>query len=298
MANKDIIYQTMGEFLSSPFGIQEKNPKQDEYEKKYLELVRGKKIYCENWTLQDKSYLIHIKIPSESQQGLFYDVVVQFFTDDKKIENQMNIGRYYVQFFSNSPSFIYQYSSLYRLYGYLIDALYMKTDEEYAHQMPDKVNSDYKLSFDKSIYYACRFIQDHELTMLRKNGIVLYPKVNMSRMLKTIKDFSTVKNDSELYKLEADLKKETDKEKLEAKDKRQKTINKINPFSRNRSDSIQRKKKAGHDTLGENSPHAIHITKKRKPVRSTVTSKDSLGNIQRGVKVVRKKKAGYSTKKK
>lgn len=297
MANKDTPYQTLGEFLNSPFGIPEKNPKQNEYENKFKDLHQNKKIYCENWTVQDGTYLIHIKIPSDSLPGQFYDVVIQFFTDDDKIAKQMNLGLYYIQFFSNSPSFIYQYSALYRTYGYLIDSLYGKTDEEYAHQLPDKVNSDYKLSFDKSIYLACRFLQVNEFTILRKSGIVLYPKVNMKKFLRSIRDFNTVKNDSELYKLEQSLKKETDKQKEEAKEKRKDLVNKINPFSKKSTQTKQPKKKAKHDTLGKNSPSSVHVTKKRKPTRTTTVTKGADGKIVKGVITKPKKKPGFTTKK-
>lgn len=296
MANKDTPYQTLGEFLNSPFGVSERNPKQEEYEKKYKELYTNKKIYCENWTVNDGSYMIHIMIPSESQQGQFYDVVVQFFSDDESILKQMNLGRYYIQVFSNSPSFIYQYATLYRTYGFLIESLYGKTDEEYSHQLPDKVNSDYKMSYDKSIYFACRFLQDNEFTILRKTGISLYPKANMKKFLRSIRDFETVKADSELYKLEEGLKKETEKEKKKAKEQRKEFVDKINPFSKG-NQTKQKKKKAKLDTLGRNSPKSVHVLKKRKPSKTTTITKGPDGKLVKGVLNKSKKKSGFSTRK-
>ena len=296
MPNKDTIYQTIDDFLRTPFGSREVDAKRDEFEKKYSELKNAKKIYCENYAEEDGMYLMHIKIPSESQDGNFYDVVIQLFTDDKEIERQLNLSKYYVQFFSNSPSFIYKYSALYKVHGYLIDALYEKLDQEYSNMLPDKQNPDYKMNFDKSLYLACRFMQDNRETILRKTGLVFYKKVSLHKLLKSIKDFETVKIDSELYNLEKSIKKEHEKNKAEAKEKRKELIEKINPFSR--SQSKQPKKRAKLNTLRDQSDKSIHVINKKKAGTSTVNTKDSSGHIMNSVKVIKKKKPTLSTKKK
>lgn len=299
MPNKDTPYQTLGEFLSSPFGVSDINVKNIaiQYEEKYKKLMQSaRKIYCENWTESDGMYMIHMKIPSESQDGLYYDVVVQFFTDDGQLAKQNNLERYYIQFFSNTPSFIYKYAALYKVHGYLIDTLYEKMDPEYSNILPDKANPNYKLEYDKSIYYACRFLQDNNYNILRKTNITLYKKVNMVKFLRSIKDYEMVKTDSELYNLEKGLKKELDKDKQQAKEKRKELINKINPFKR--SSAKVPKKKARLDTVQDGQPHAVHTLKKRKPGTSTVTSTNPQGKLNKSVHVINKKKGGTSTRRK
>ena len=299
MPNKDTPYQTLGEFLSSPFGGSDINIKNTaiQYEEKYKKLMQSaRKIYCENWTESDGMYMIHMKIPSESQDGVYYDVVVQFFTDDDQLAKQNNLERYYIQFFSNSPSFIYKYAALYKVHGYLIDTLYEKMDPEYSNILPDKANPNYKLEYDKSIYYACRFLQDNNYNILRKTNITLYKKVNMVKFLRSIKDYEMVKTDSELYNLEKGLKKELDKDKQQAKEKRKELINKINPFKR--SSAKVPKKKARLDTVQDGQPHAVHTLKKRKPGTSTVTSTNPQGKLNKSVHVINKKKGGTSTRRK
>ena len=59
MPNKDAPYQTIGEFLNSPFGTKDRG-KADEYDKSYKEMVQKKTIYCENYTELDETYLIHV----------------------------------------------------------------------------------------------------------------------------------------------------------------------------------------------------------------------------------------------
>ena len=299
MPNKDTPYQTLGEFLSSPFGVSDINIKNTaiQYEEKYKKLMQSaRKIYCENWTESDGMYMIHMKIPSESQDGVYYDVVVQFFTDDDQLAKQNNLERYYIQFFSNSPSFIYKYAALYKVHGYLIDTLYEKMDPEYSKILPDKANPNYKVEYDKSIYYACRFLQDNNYNILRKTNITLYKKVNMVKFLRSIKDYEMVKTDSELYNLEKGLKKELDKDKQQAKEKRKELINKINPFKR--SSAKVPKKKARLDTVQDGQPHAVHTLKKRKPGTSTVTSTNPQGKLNKSVHVINKKKGGTSTRRK
>lgn len=292
MPNKDTLYQTIDDFLRAPFGSQEINTKRDEYEKKYLELKNSKKIYCENYAEDDGMYLFHIKIPSESQQGNFYDVVLQLFTDDKEIEKQLNLSRYYVQFFSNSPSFMYKYAALYRVHGYLIDSMYEKLDREYSDILPDKQNPNYKMDYDKSLYMACRFMQDHKETIMRKTGLLFYKKVSILKLLRTIKDFETVKMDSELYSLEKSMKKEHEKDKAIAREKRKELINKVNPFQR--SQTKQPKKRASKSTVLNPSDKSIHVIKKKNPTSSTVSDNKSMKSIT----VIKKKKATTSTKKK
>ena len=92
------------------------------------------------------------------------------------------------------------------------------------------------------------------------------------------------------------IKKELEKEKAEAKEKRREFVNKINLFKRNSSKVP--KKKAKLDTVQDGQPHAVHTLKKRKPGRSTVTSTNAEGKLNKSVHVITKKKGGTSTRKK
>lgn len=281
MPNRDTPYQTIGEFLRSPFGSKDRS-NVERFDQSYQKMKNAKTLYAENYTEVDGSYFIHVKVPSESKPGLWYDVVIQFFPATKEMEKTMNLGNYYVQFFSNSPSFIYQYAALYRLYGYLIDSLYEKTDTEHGLILPEKANPNFKMSYDKSIYLACKYLQDNQFTYLRKNGIKFLKYEKWDRFLRSIKEFELAEADAELYDLEKNVKKETEKQKAEAaKAKKER----LNPFA-----TKQKKVKPKHDTLGEDSPKSIKTIIKRKPVRST--SKNS------SITIIKKKSPGSSTKKK
>ena len=223
MPNKDTPYQTLGEFLSSPFGVSDINVKNTaiQYEEKYKKLMQSaRKIYCENWTESNGMYMIHMKIPSESQDGLYYDAVVQFFTDDDQLAKQNNLERYYIQFFSNSPSFIYKYAALYKVHGYLIDTLYEKMDPEYSNILPDKANPNYKLEYDKSIYYACGETIDKidllpQVEAAKEKGIdILYLTDYLDEFVFKVMMNYKEKNFVNVASEEADFESDEEKEEL------------------------------------------------------------------------------------
>ena len=58
---------------------------------------------------QDSHY-IHFKIPSEVVPNFYYDVVVRFYTDQKAAMSEASLRRYYVQFYSNDPTFVYTFA--------------------------------------------------------------------------------------------------------------------------------------------------------------------------------------------
>ena len=147
-------YQTLSGFLIAPFHDRSNLEKDVTYDSKYKAFVSSNKIRIFAMCVIEDSYYIHVKIPSESQKnGKYeYDVVIRFFTDNPEILKQDTLRHYYIQFFSNSPSFMYQYAYLYKKEGFLIEALYDKIDADYIDTPPEKTNASMKTSYDKSIY--------------------------------------------------------------------------------------------------------------------------------------------------
>jgi hypothetical protein len=164
--------------------------------------------------VDNKNYLVHIKVGSDSNESISYDVVLLFFTDSDIIEKDLSFRRYHVKFFSNSPSFIYQYAVLYRQNGVLIDALGEKMDALYADKLPEKANPNMKLSYDKSIYSACRFMQDHKLSAFNKAGFFARRKKPLDKFFEDIKSFEDVKFDTSI----ANIGKKTDKDAAKTSD--------------------------------------------------------------------------------
>ena len=185
-------YQTISEFVFMPFGNYTSQSKLEKY--KALYLTNNSKIILNAYTKIEDSYYFHVKVPSESQKdgNVYYDVVIRFFTDKPAVKSSSHLRDYYIQFFSNSPGFIYNYAVLYKNNGFLIDFLYTKMDPRYFDKLPIKTNKNLELSYDKSIYFTCRFLNEKKFKVLNKVGITLGKKLPPDKFFKEIKDFQSI----------------------------------------------------------------------------------------------------------
>lgn len=211
-------FQTISEFVDSPFGNQNYEEKK-KMEEVYLRLKSSIKI--EGYTIVDDNYLLHVLIPSESNANQKYDVVVLFFTDDESVKKSRTLTGYYIKLFSNSPSFIYQYAAMYHITGHLIDFLFEKMDKDYAEVMPKNPK---EMSYDKSIYCACRYLLDDKFVALNKFGIILKHKKSNTRFFQDIKTFADVKLTNELNSLDKKIDKELQESKEKKKESKKKRV--------------------------------------------------------------------------
>lgn len=211
-------FQTIEQFISRPFGNEEK--RNNEFELKFQKLNREKRIGLVAYTQIDDDYLLHLSVGSDTNPTESYDVVLLFFTDNESVKKEITFKNYYVKFFSNSPSFIYQYAVLYRQNGFLIDMLYDKMDEKYKDALPDKVNKDHTLSYDKSIFCACKYLTMHQAVFNKYLNFTT--KKNPDAFFRGIKDFSDVKMISEIRSMDKKINKELEENKKRQKDDRRK----------------------------------------------------------------------------
>lgn len=206
-------YQTLTQFYNRPFGSPVEVDALTKLRKNYESYVNENKIRLEAICQVETSYFYHIKVPSESQKsstlGQYeYDVIIRFFTSDASLQKANNLRGYYVQFFSNSPSFMYTYAYVYKKAGYLIEALYNKLDPDYIDVPPTKTNPNLKKSYDKSIYFACRFLVEREFNLLSKTKVSTKARhVSEEVFFRNVSDFRSVKLDQELMQEEHKLQK-------------------------------------------------------------------------------------------
>lgn len=261
--------QTLQQFLDEPFGVPNKD-KNAKYVSRYEQYKRENKIRIESAIEFEKSFFVHIKVPSESQKGLAsYDVVIQFFTTDERVQREVTVQNYYVQFFSNSPGFVYKYAALYKMEGYLIESLYDKFQPGVLDTLPDKANSKYELYYDSSIYYACKYMIDHKLTKMGKFALRIEKTKPVKTFFRDVQDFESMNVARDVAGIENKLRSE---------------IKKDNQLSIEQERKIKQK----------NGRIAEHIIKKREAQKA---KKDT---IKRAVKILpkAKKKASKSTYKK
>lgn len=266
------IYQTLSDFLREPFGSPD-----PETQRKLTEKYRKniEKIYVNAAVEYENTFFIHVKIPSESKPGASYDVVIQFLPPDKEVEKAATLENYFVQFFSNSPSFVYRYAVLYKNHGYMIDALQEKMDPNYANALPTKTNANMKLTYDKSLFFACMFLLENRRRYMIKSSLHRMPKMNFRKFIDGITSYQGEKFDYDIYELEANLKDEL----LQDIQKASKHM-KIKPKDRSGSPGI----------LGKKKP-----LEKIKPKRSTVSTSSFNGMTLKPT--VKAKKTGSSGRK-
>lgn len=217
-------YQTITQFIFSPFNDSKSSIEKDtKYSTMYLKYRRTNKIRLAAVTEIEGSWYFHIKVPSESQNKVEYDVVIRFFTNSDTYKKETHLRNYYIQFFSNSPSFIYQYAYVYKQKGYLIEKLYNKMDSEFLDTPPTKTNKDENLSYDKSIYFAVRFLASERFKYLGKLSSVFF-KRSPEKFFRGISDINTKRVEQEITKEEKKLQNE---HSLANRSEIRKNINKI-----------------------------------------------------------------------
>lgn len=168
------------------------------------------RIYLKASTKIDDAYYYLIKVPSESQKDskIEYDVVIRFFTDDTNNTKSNNLRNYYIQFFSNCPSFMYQFAYLYNKKGYLIELLYNKIDANYINMPPKVRNSGMVISYDKSIFFACKYLAGEQFKLLNKPSGFRGNYISPEKFFPLIKDFETVRVTQDIINAEKKIQKE------------------------------------------------------------------------------------------
>ena len=213
MEHLSVSSQTLSQFLEKPFG--KANPdKRLKYELRYLSYKKANKIRVEATMILDDNYFIHLRVPSESQKGLSeYDVVVQFFTHNEKVKREVTLKHYYVQFYSNSPGFVYKYAALYQIQGYLISSLLGKFTPGMLNTLPEKANKEFELFYDSSIYYACRYLLEHANNTMGKFNFRIFKTKPPEIFFAGIQDVEEAGISRDVASIEKSLLHEIDAEK-------------------------------------------------------------------------------------
>ena len=258
-------YQTLEQFVNNPFemGYQ---PSLQEYAKKYDSLNKRQMIKFAGALIVDDVYFLRIRVASESASNVWYDVVVQLFMDDELKGRNIALNSYYVKFFSNSPGFVYKYGYLYHQHDMLIEVLANKYPKEVLTVEPNKTNAEKRMGYDKSIYYACRYILDRPLSLLSKTGLSVIQARSAKNFFDGIADFDSVSEDISISKMEASIRREAKKDrealKKNKREKRAETVEAIKGIF------MKPKKKPTTSTVKNSSPKKSSV-KSKKGARST-----------------------------
>lgn len=163
---------TFDEYIANPLGkrnavlsaiTRESIRKDYTYRFNNILLRENGKIDYHLYKAKDNSYIIYIKIPSETVKKFYYDVVIRFYLKDNKLLSSTSLNKYQFQVFSNDPAFIYTHAYVFNENGLIFQDLKSKIGKIPLHQVPKVTNPGRTLAYVKSIYFAYLFMSNRGL---------------------------------------------------------------------------------------------------------------------------------------
>lgn len=162
---------TFKDYINNPNGTGDKSLNirviKDSYTAKYINMINkhGDPKYAVAKT--GDGFYIYIKMPSESIEKLFYDIVIQVYKNpDGSTDNDSTIKNYGVRFFSNAASFVYTYAFTYNDNGLFINDLEDKfEDKTPLNTAPSTTNRSGIIGFDKFLFMASKFVEDELMSV-------------------------------------------------------------------------------------------------------------------------------------
>ena len=109
------------------------------------------------------TYYIHIKVPSESQNQLYYDVVIELSTKSSDLKSRPNLREYNVRFFSNDHAFCYTFAHAFNKNGLFIPILRSKMIEQCLKERGSTRNPRDDVWYVKSLCFAYYTMERYNL---------------------------------------------------------------------------------------------------------------------------------------
>ncbi len=176
---------TLDEYIKNPMGSSVMAGSREMYRMMYVQKFDALMVR-ENGDIKYKLYksknkfYIHIKIPSESVEDFYYDVVIEF--SGKK--GNTNLLQYDVRFFSNDPAFVYTFVYSFNKNKMFISELSNVMSKEALTNKPNEKNPKLEIGYVKTLYFAYLFMNSRGLlTTLRYAGA---DNMNYKELLRVI----------------------------------------------------------------------------------------------------------------
>lgn len=139
------------------------------------------------------TYYCHLKIPSETVPHFYYDVVIKFFADSDVAEGGRNLEHYYVQFFSNDPSFVYSFANAMIANDLFIKDLKPRMSKLAVKKPAKEKNPQGFTGYVKTIYFAYLFLKERNLLNISAIGDKM--KYDPNALLREVRDADKVIED-------------------------------------------------------------------------------------------------------
>jgi hypothetical protein len=211
------------EFLKNPLGKGAIIPGKEDLLRSLdyrLQVLQKHKTIEMNIYTHKKDVYYHLIIPSENKdRDMSYDVIIKFKHTDANNEADQTYRQYQIEFFSNCPSFTYGYAYVANINGYLIKEFSDKYEPEVLKYPPVSKNPGLTFGYEKSIYFACKYIMEDKKVLLKS-----YVDSHASKLTPAI--ISSIRNmnviEEEYKKADKIMRKVRRENKLKVDDKTKK----------------------------------------------------------------------------
>lgn len=150
----------------------------------------------------------HLIIPSENKDRTNdYDVIIKFKQTEKTDQYDQSYRQYQIEFFSNCPSFTYGYAYVANLNGYFIKEFANKYEAAILKYPPVSRNPGMVFGYEKSIYFACKYIMSDKRVLL-KSHVDSYGQKLTPAIIKSIRHMNII---AEEYKRSDKVRREEKK---------------------------------------------------------------------------------------
>lgn len=136
------------------------------YKKRYDALMLREHGNLKYTLYEDKTnnvFVAHFKVPSETVNDFYYDVVFEFSTNSDVESAGTDLFKYNCRYFSNDPSFVYTYAYVFNHDDLLIDQLKSKMSKKALNKRAGEKNPGNNIGYVKTIYFAYLYMQSRSL---------------------------------------------------------------------------------------------------------------------------------------
>ena len=251
------------EYMDNPLGkgatIPGKQFIVEDYNNRFHKLVMEKEIQM-NVFISGNRYFYHFLIPTESdKRDNNYDIVIELSSNEKHSLIDNSLLNYDIKFFSNCPSFTYTYAYAYNMNGLLIPELGKLYEDIVLKRPPVSRNPGIITNYEKSIFFACKYILDDKNLLDKKYINKIASKLPRDYFKKQIRTSS---------KIEYEIKASRAKFIIDKKDKNKNAVSRTN-------------RDFGEKRIKSTAKGVNRIKSTNKITASKSTGKSSVGTVNR-----------------
>lgn len=179
---------TYEEYINNPMGkhnaVLSKRDMYYEFYSKKLDLImvreNGKIDFKQYVDTKHDKYYLYIKIPSEVIANFYYDVVIEFYTNDPTKKGTQILNGYDVRFFSNDPAFVFTFAHAFMTEDLFIKELSRKMSKPAIKKVAEERNPKEEIGYVKSLFFAYLIIKKRGL--LNKRSYLGCPPMNFNKL--------------------------------------------------------------------------------------------------------------------